>query len=130
MLNNLKRTYVELRLFRQAYRGHRSAAPADPTLLPERRDRGLLAYHLDDFPAALSDLEDYVRLNAWSEPEHADEEDKDEQAQIWEHIKNLRQTRRLDELKQLHIACDAFPAGGQSTIDNQGICNRKHIGNG
>ena len=90
LLNNLKRTYVELRLFRQAHRVTDLLLSTDPTLLHERRDRGLLAYHLDDFPAALSDLEDYVRLNAWSEPEHADEADKDEQAQIREHIKNLR----------------------------------------
>ena len=90
LLNNLKRTYVELRLFRQAHRVTDLLLSTDPTLLHERRDRGLLAYHLDDFPAALSDLEDYVRLNAWSEPEHADEADKEEQAQIQEHIKNLR----------------------------------------
>ena len=74
----------------QAHRVTDLLLSADPTLLSERRDRGLLAYHLDDFPAALSDLEDYVRLNAWTEPGHADEADKDEQAQIREHIKNLR----------------------------------------
>ena len=67
MLNNLKRTYVELRSFQQAYRVTDLLLAADPTLLSERRDRGLLAYHLDDYPAALSDLEDYVRLNAWAD---------------------------------------------------------------
>jgi regulator of sirC expression with transglutaminase-like and TPR domain len=87
MLNNLKRTYVELRSFKQAHRVTDLLLSTDPTLLSERRDRGLLAYHLDDFPAALSDLEDYVRLNAWTE---GSEPDKEEQDQIWEHIKSLR----------------------------------------
>ena len=87
MLNNLKRTYVELRSFQQAYRVTDLLLAADPTLLSERRDRGLLAYHLDDYPAALSDLEDYVRLNAWADDPAPDTEERD---QIWEHIKTLR----------------------------------------
>ena len=90
LLNNLKRTYVELRSFQQAHRVTDLLLSTDPTLLSERRDRGLLAYHLDDFPAALSDLEDYVRLNAWTEPVETDDADQDEQAQILEHIKHLR----------------------------------------
>jgi regulator of sirC expression with transglutaminase-like and TPR domain len=88
MLNNLKRTYVELRSFQQARRAAHLLLAADPTLLSELRDRGLLAYHLDDYPAALRDLEDYLRLHVWS-----DERDPDEQKQIWEHVKNLK--RRL-----------------------------------
>ena len=88
MLNNLKRTYVELRSFQQAYRVTDLLLAADPTLLSERRDRGLLAYHLDDYPAALSDLEDYVRLNAWADATAAP--DTEERDQIWEHIKTLR----------------------------------------
>jgi regulator of sirC expression with transglutaminase-like and TPR domain len=88
MLNNLKRTYVELRSFQQAYRVTDLLLAADPTLLSERRDRGLLAYHLDDYPAALSDLEDYVRLNAWADAAAAP--DTEERDQIWEHIKTLR----------------------------------------
>lgn len=87
MLNNLKRTYVELRSFQQARRVTDLLLSADPTLLSERRDRGLLAYHLDDFPAALSDLEDYARLNAWADDPDSDKEEHD---QIWEHIKTLR----------------------------------------
>jgi regulator of sirC expression with transglutaminase-like and TPR domain len=87
MLNNLKRTYVELRSFQQAYRVTDLLLAADPTLLSERRDRGLLAYHLDDYPAALSDLEDYVRLNAWADDPAPDTDERD---QIWEHIKTLR----------------------------------------
>lgn len=86
MLNNLKRTYVELRSFPQARQVTDLLLAVDPTLLAELRDRALLAYHLDDFPAALRDLEDYLRLNAWS-TEGPDHEERD---QIWEHIKTLR----------------------------------------
>jgi regulator of sirC expression with transglutaminase-like and TPR domain len=89
MLNNLKRTYVELHSFSQARRVTDLLLSADPTLLSERRDRGLLAYHLDDFPAALTDLEDYVRLNSWADAEGVTS-DKEERDQILEHIKNLR----------------------------------------
>jgi regulator of sirC expression with transglutaminase-like and TPR domain len=85
MLNNLKRTYVEWRSFPQARWATELLLTTDPTLLSELRDRGLLAYHLDDFPAALRDLEDYLRLNSWSE-----NADREEREQIWEHIKNLR----------------------------------------
>ena len=34
----------------------------DPSAISELRDRGLLAYHLQDFAAALRDLEEYLRL--------------------------------------------------------------------
>jgi regulator of sirC expression with transglutaminase-like and TPR domain len=88
ILNNLKRTYVELRSFPQARRATHLLLSTDPMLLSELRDRGLLAYHLDDYAAALRDLEDYVRLHVWS-----DDQDKDERKQIWEHVKNLK--RRL-----------------------------------
>ena len=84
MLNNLKRTYVELRSFPQAYAATDMILAVDPTLLAELRDRGLLAYHLDNYPAALRDLEDYVRLHAWTD------DDRKERDEIWNHIKNLR----------------------------------------
>jgi len=85
MLNNLKRTYVELRSFPQARLATEMLLVVDPTLIVELRDRGLLSYHLDDFPAALRDLEAYLRLSSQS-----DEVDRDERKQIWEHVKNLR----------------------------------------
>ena len=85
MLNNLKRTYVELRSFPQAYAATDLILAVDPTLLSELRDRGLLAYHLDDFPSALRDLEDFVKLHAWT-----DEANTEEREEIWNHIKNLR----------------------------------------
>jgi regulator of sirC expression with transglutaminase-like and TPR domain len=88
MLNNLKRTYVELRSFPQARRVTELLLFADPSLFSELRDRGLLAYHLDDFPAALRDLEEYLRLRT--------ETDRAERDEIWEHVKNLR--RRVASL--------------------------------
>jgi regulator of sirC expression with transglutaminase-like and TPR domain len=85
MLNNLKRIYVELRSYPQARMATDLLLALDPMLHAERRDRGLLAYHLDDYAGALRDLEDYLRLNSWSARTERDEHD-----QIWEHIKTLR----------------------------------------
>lgn len=85
MLNNLKRTYVEMRSFPQAYAATDMILVVEPALLPELRDRGLLAYHLDDYPAALRDLEDYVRLQP-----RPDESAREEREEIWNHVKNLR----------------------------------------
>jgi len=85
MLNNLKRTYVELRSFPQARLATEMLLVVDPGLLVELRDRGLLSYHLDDFPAALRDLEAYLRLSSLSETV-----EREERKQIWEHVKHLR----------------------------------------
>jgi regulator of sirC expression with transglutaminase-like and TPR domain len=85
MLNNLKRTYVEMRSFPQARMVTNLLLAVEPMLLSELRDRGLLAYHLDDYPAALRDLEDYLRLSNWK-----DSEDPEEREQILEHVKTLR----------------------------------------
>jgi regulator of sirC expression with transglutaminase-like and TPR domain len=74
-----------MRSFPQAYAATDMILAVDPTLLSELRDRGLLAYHLDNFPSALRDLEDYLRLNAWS-----DDDDRKERDEIWNHIKHLR----------------------------------------
>jgi regulator of sirC expression with transglutaminase-like and TPR domain len=57
----------------------------EPTAVSELRDRGLLAYHLDDFPAALRDLEDYCRLRTGR-----DDPDQEELEQILDHVKTLR----------------------------------------
>jgi regulator of sirC expression with transglutaminase-like and TPR domain len=84
MLNNLKRTYVQHRSFQQARRVTELLLAVDPTILSEVRDRGLIAYHLDDFRSALRDLEDYLRLNAW----RAD--DREEHEQIRDHVQTLR----------------------------------------
>jgi len=102
MLVNLKRLYVRMRSFPQARVVADLLLTVDPSSVTELRDRGLLAYHLQDFGAALRDLESYLRLL----PHHADEPDSatlaseaadetdsetdDESSQVWEHIKNLR----------------------------------------
>jgi regulator of sirC expression with transglutaminase-like and TPR domain len=86
MLNNLKRTYVEMRSFPQAKAATDLLLAIDPMLHVERRDRGLLAYHLDDYASALRDLEDYLRLHGWSTAKR----ERSEHDQIWEHVKNLR----------------------------------------
>lgn len=91
MLNNLKRTYVELQSFPQAYHVTELLLTVDPARLSELRDRGLLKYHLDDWPSALRDLEDYVRLH-----DRAGDPDRDERDRIWQHVKTLR--RRLASL--------------------------------
>lgn len=85
MLNNLKRIYVELRSFPQARTATDFLLALDPMLHEERRDRGLLAYHLDDYAGALRDLEDYLRLNSWSA-----KSEREEHERIWQHVKTLR----------------------------------------
>ena len=85
LLNNLKRVYLELRAYAYARRVTNLLLVIDPTMLSELRDRGLLSYHLDDFPAALRDLEDYLRLNAW-----ADGGDREERQELQTHVSALR----------------------------------------
>ena len=103
MLVNLKRLYVRMRSFPQARFVADLLLSVDPSAVTELRDRGLLAYHLQDFGAALRDLESYLRLvPKRAEPDMSDipvqpgdeagetVEGDDEGTQIWEHIKNLR----------------------------------------
>ena len=87
MLVNLKRLYVRMRSFPQARFISGLLLSVDPSAIAELRDRGLLAYHLKDFPAALRDLQNYLQLSAKAD---LDEDDRDEHAQIWEHVKTLR----------------------------------------
>ena len=87
MLLNLKRIYVRMRSFPQAHDVTRMLLAVDPPALTELRDRGLLAYHLDDFSGALRDLQHYLELTS-SEP--ADTEMTSDYDQIWEHVKTLR----------------------------------------
>jgi regulator of sirC expression with transglutaminase-like and TPR domain len=102
MLVNLKRLYVRMRSFPQARFVADLLLTVDPSALSELRDRGLLAYHLQDFGAALRDLETYLRLL----PRQVDDpgagnagagagaespgDSSDEGTQVWEHVKNLR----------------------------------------
>ena len=94
MLLNLKRVYVRMHSFPQARDVTELLLAVDPAAINELRDRGLLAYHLKDFPAALRDLQRYLQLSATSGT--LDEEEREEHAQIWEHVKTLR--RRVASL--------------------------------
>ncbi len=102
MLVNLKRIYVRMRSFPQAHTITELLLALDPSAMTELRDRGLLAYHLNDYAAALRDLEEYLHLATHSETADAeggnDEEfvEPTEHAEIWEHVKALR--RRVASL--------------------------------
>jgi regulator of sirC expression with transglutaminase-like and TPR domain len=86
MLLNLKRLYVQMNSFPQALDMTDLLRAVDPSAINELRDRGLLAYQMKDFSSALRDLEAYLRL-AGSSP--LDDDDRQEHAQIWEHVKTL-----------------------------------------
>ncbi len=87
MLLNLKRLYVHMRSFPQARDVTELLLAATPSALNELRDRGLLAYHLNDVSGALRDLQTYLKLASMSE---MDKEQREEHQQIWEHVKTLR----------------------------------------
>jgi regulator of sirC expression with transglutaminase-like and TPR domain len=87
MLLNLKRIYVHLRSFPQAREVTEMLLGLSPSALSELRDRGLLAYHLNDLSGALRDLQTYLKLSSLSD---ADDESRQEHEQIWEHVKTLR----------------------------------------
>ena len=100
MLVNLKRIYVRMRSFPQAHATTELLLALDPAATTELRDRGLLAYHLNDYPAALRDLEAYLRFSSRGTTGDAGDDDSgsgdDEHKEIWEHIKALR--RRVANL--------------------------------
>lgn len=101
MLVNLKRIYVRMRSFPQAHAITELLLALDPSATTELRDRGLLAYHLNDYPAALRDLEAYLRFSPRGragDTETSEEEssEMDEHNEIWEHVKALR--RRVANL--------------------------------
>jgi regulator of sirC expression with transglutaminase-like and TPR domain len=93
MLLNLKRLYVHMRSFPQARDVTDLLLAITPSGLSELRDRGLLAYHLNDVTSALRDLQTYLKLARMSQ---LDEDSREEHEQIWEHIKTLR--RRVASL--------------------------------
>jgi regulator of sirC expression with transglutaminase-like and TPR domain len=89
MLQNLKRLYVRWRSFPQARLVTDLLLALTPGAIGELRDRGLLAYHVSDYTAALRDLEEYLAL-ARKTGNGGDEEQRKEDAQVWEHVKALR----------------------------------------
>jgi regulator of sirC expression with transglutaminase-like and TPR domain len=87
MLLNLTRLYVNMRSFPQARDVIELLVAMTPSALSELRDRGLLAYHLNDVSSALRDLQTYLKLASMSE---LDKDEREEHEQIWEHVKTLR----------------------------------------
>jgi regulator of sirC expression with transglutaminase-like and TPR domain len=87
MLLNLKRIYMHMRSFPQARQVTDMLLAITPSALGELRDRGLLAYHLNDISHALRDLQTYLKLASMGE---ATEDTREEHQQIWEHVKTLR----------------------------------------
>jgi regulator of sirC expression with transglutaminase-like and TPR domain len=93
MLSNLKRIYVGMRSFHLGLALTELRLAIEPSALSELRDRGLLAYHLNDFTTALRSLEAYLRFASRGDPA---ETGQDERAEIWKHVKALR--RRVASL--------------------------------
>jgi regulator of sirC expression with transglutaminase-like and TPR domain len=93
MLLNLKRLYVRMRSFPQARFVTDILLALQPSSMVELRDRGLLAYHMNDFARALRDLEEYLKLARLTDQ---GEDEKKETEQVWEHVKTLR--RRVAQL--------------------------------
>ena len=94
MLLNLKRIYVKWRSFPQARTITDLLLGLSPSSLTELRDRGLLAYHMNDFAAALRDLEEYLKHSrSLGDP---DEDQRKDNEQVWEQVKALR--RRVASL--------------------------------
>ncbi len=93
MLINLKLLYVKMHSFPQARATTDALLALQPASLGDLRDRGLLAYHMNDFSHALRDLEEYLKVARLSEQ---DEDQKTETEQVWEHVKTLR--RRVAQL--------------------------------
>jgi regulator of sirC expression with transglutaminase-like and TPR domain len=87
ILLNLKRVYVNMRSFPQAREITGLLLAVDPSATHELRDRGLLAYHLNDFSAALRDLQAYLQLSTRGA---ANDDERQDYEQIWEHVKTLR----------------------------------------
>jgi regulator of sirC expression with transglutaminase-like and TPR domain len=99
MLVNLKRLYVKMRSFPQARFVSTLLLSVDPSGVGELRDRGLLAYHLEDFSSALKDLEEYLRLAPHDSDSAVDEsaegadqpsDEDDESPSVIHHVKALR----------------------------------------
>jgi regulator of sirC expression with transglutaminase-like and TPR domain len=93
MLLNLKRIYVRMYSFPQARQIADLLVAVDPAALTELRDRGLIAYHMNDYATALRDLQTYLRLSGRTD---LDDETKEDQGRIWEHVKTLH--RRVASL--------------------------------
>ncbi len=98
MLLNLKRAYVRMYSFPQARDVTEMLLAVDPAGINELKDRGLLAYQLNDYVSALRDLQRYLHLVARTTDASGGiaADDRDEHEEIFEHVKTLR--RRVASL--------------------------------
>lgn len=87
MLVNLKRIYIKMRSFPQGLAITELLLALNPSSMAELRDRGLLAYHLNDFSSALRDLEVYLKFT--SRRNVKETEEQEEHKEIWEYVKAL-----------------------------------------
>ncbi len=92
MLTNLKRLYLGMRAFPQARAATDLLIALNPASADDLRDRGLLAYQLNDFAPALRDLQASLAV---AHPARAGSSRADQRV-VWDHIKTLR--RRLASL--------------------------------
>jgi regulator of sirC expression with transglutaminase-like and TPR domain len=93
MLLNLQRVYVQMHSYPQARDVTELLLAVNPSATEALRERGMLAYHLNDLSGALRDLLAYLELSAKSNP---GAEEREEHEKIWEHVKTLR--RRVASL--------------------------------
>jgi regulator of sirC expression with transglutaminase-like and TPR domain len=93
MLLNLQRVYVQMHSYPQARDVTELLLAVNPSAIEALRERGMLAYQLNDLSAALRDLTAYLQLSAKANP---DQEEREEHEKIWEHVKTLR--RRVASL--------------------------------
>jgi regulator of sirC expression with transglutaminase-like and TPR domain len=108
MLVNLKRLYVRMRSFPQARFISTLLLAADPSAVHELRDRGLLAYHLEDFSSALRDLEEYLRLSPAESPVEQEFDMRDEDSGEEQGEEPSEATRILDHVKALRRRVAGF----------------------
>ena len=80
MLLNLKKLYVKMHSFPQARAATDALLALQPSSLADLRDRGFIAYHMNDFSHALRDLEEYLKVARLSDQ---DEDQKKESEQVW-----------------------------------------------
>ena len=93
MLVNLQRVYVQMHSYPQARDVTELLLAVNPSAIEALRERGMLAYQLNDFSSALRDLQAYLQLATKTNPE---DDEREELETIWEHVKTLR--RRVASL--------------------------------
>src|SRR5262245_13237478 len=87
MLLNLQRIYVQMHSYPQARDVTELLLAVNPSAIEALRERGMLAYHLNDLSASLRDLQTYLKLSAVSGTRNRD---RKEDEQVWEQIKTIR----------------------------------------